>query len=320
MHILIIGATGMIGARLARALAETGSLNNRPITRLTLADIASPALPKAPFPVTALSADITCAEDRAALLAGHPDVIFQLAAIVSGAAEADFDLGYRVNLGGVQALLDDIRGLGTCPVVVSTSSVAVFGGNLPDRVPDTHHLTPQSSYGTQKAMAELLLADQTRKGHLDGRTVRLPTITVRPGQPNAAASSFVSGIIREPLASQRATLPVPRDTRLWIASPDCAVDTLIHAAGLSTGALGPGCAVNGRGLTVTAGQMLQALTRAAGPEIAGLVDEIPDPAIAAIVTSWPHAFACETANALGFPVDDGIDAIIATHIKENPAT
>ncbi|MGI3186009.1 D-erythronate dehydrogenase [Nioella aestuarii] len=320
MNVLIIGGGGMIGARLARKLVEIGALNDVPITQLTLADIAAPAAPKAPFPVTTLSADITSAGDRAKLLAGRPDVIFQLAAIVSGAAEADFDLGYRVNLGGVQALLEDIRVAGTCPVVVSTSSVAVFGGTLPDLVPDTHHLTPQSSYGTQKAMAELLLADHSRKGHLDGRTVRLPTITVRPGKPNAAASSFVSGIIREPLAGQRATLPVPRDTGLWIASPDCAVDTLIHASGLPRGAIGPGCAVNGRGLTVTAGQMLQALERAAGPKIAALVDETPDLAIAAIVTSWPRAFTCDTARALGFPVDDDIDAIIALHINENPAT
>lgn len=319
MHILIIGAGGMIGARLARRLAATGRIGDQPVTRLTLADRVPPSAPEAACPVDCLKADITCARDRQALLATRPDVIFQLAAIVSGAAEADFDLGYRVNLGGVQALLEDIRQARSCPVVVSTSSVAVFGGALPDPVPDDHHLTPQSSYGTQKAMAELLLADHSRRGHLDGRTVRLPTITVRPGQPNAAASSFVSGIIREPLAGQRATLPVPRDTGLWVASPDCAVDTLIHAGGLRRGALGPGCAVNGRGLTVTAGEMLEALQRLAGPEVAALVDDQPDPAIAAIVTSWPRAFACEAARALSFPADDSIDAIIATHIRDHPA-
>jgi len=320
MHILIIGAGGMIGARMARRLTATGRIGDQPVTRLTLADVAVPSMPEAPFPVTGLSADITCAEDRQKLLAGRPDVIFQFAAIVSGAAEADFDLGYRVNLGGVQALLEDIRHSGTCPIVVSTSSVAVFGGALPDPVPDDHHLTPQSSYGTQKAMAELLLADHSRRGHLDGRTVRLPTITVRPGKPNAAASSFVSSIIREPLAGQRATLPVPRDTGLWIASPDCAVETLIHAASLPKGALGPGCAVNGRGLTVTAGEMLGALQRVAGPETATLVDDQPDPGIAAIVTSWPRAFACDSARALSFPADDSIDAIIAAHMKDYPAT
>lgn len=320
MHILIIGGSGMIGERLARKLAASGQMNGQPVTRMTLADVTRPDAPAAPFPVVTLAADITGTNGRARLLEGQPDVIFQLAAIVSGAAEADFDLGYRVNLGGVQSLLEDIRQSETCPVVVSTSSVAVFGGVLPDVVSDTQHLTPQSSYGTQKAMAELLLADHTRKGHLDGRTVRLPTITVRPGRPNAAASSFVSSIIREPLAGMRATLPVSRDTGLWIASPDCAVNTLIHAAGLPRGTLGPGCAVNGRGLTVTAGQMLAALTSVAGESVSRLVDETPDPAIAAIVTSWPRAFACDAARLLGFPVDDSIEAIIAMHQKETPTT
>lgn len=320
MHVLIIGASGMIGTRLARRLAATRALRNEAITQMTLADIAEPAPPEAPFPITTLSADIASSKDRGALLAGRPDVIFQLAAIVSGAAEADFDLGYRVNLGAVQALLDDIRKTQSCPVVVSTSSVAVFGGVLPPVVPDTHHLTPQSSYGTQKAMAELLLADHTRRGHLDGRTVRLPTIAVRPGAPNAAASSFVSGIIREPLAGQAAVLPVPRDTGLWIASPNCAVESLIHAASLASGALGPGCAVNGRGLTVTAGEMLSALSRLAGPDTAALVQDRADAPIAAIVGSWPRAFACDAARALGFPVDAGIDALITAHMTENPAT
>lgn len=319
MHILIIGAGGMIGARLAQRLAADGQLNGQAISRLTLADIAAPKACAAPFPVATCAADMTTPAGRARLLQDRPQVIFQLAAVVSGAAEADFDLGYRVNLGGVQALLEDISQQGHRPVVVSTSSVAVFGGVLPDIVPDHHHLTPQSSYGTQKAMAELLLADHSRRGHLDGRTVRLPTIAVRPGKPNAAASSFVSGIIREPLAGQRTTLPVPRDTGLWIASPDCAITTLIHAASLPTRALGPGCAVNGRGITVTAGEMLDALERVAGPDVAALVDEVPDPAIAAIVSSWPRAFACDAARRLGFPVDDGIDAIIAAHQGNHPA-
>ena len=319
MQILIIGGGGMIGARLARKLAARGEMNGTPITGLTLADMQAPDAPDAPFPVTTLAADITRAEGREGLLAARPDVIFQLAAIVSGAAEADFDLGYRVNLSGVQALLEAIRATATCPVVISTSSVAVFGGALPEVVPDTHHLTPQSSYGTQKAMAELLLADHTRKGHLDGRTVRLPTITVRPGAPNAAASSFVSGIIREPLAGQLAILPVPRDTGLWIASPDCAVDTLIHAAGLPKGALGAGAAVNGRGLTVTAGELLKALGRLAGPEVLARVQDQPDETITAIVGSWPRAFSCDAARALGFPVDADIDAIISAHMNEHPA-
>ncbi|MEJ6395435.1 D-erythronate dehydrogenase [Gymnodinialimonas sp. 2305UL16-5] len=319
MRILITGAGGMIGDRLANTLAATGRINGAVITSMTLSDLSEPKAPEADVPVRCLAADLTDEAGRAACLDPAPDLIFNLAAIVSGAAEADFDLGYRVNLVATAAFLNDIRALGTAPVVVSTSSVAAFGGDLPDIVPDTHCLTPQNSYGTQKAMAEMLLADHSRRGHLDGRCVRLPTISVRPGQPNAAASSFISGIIREPLAGEEAALPVDPSLRVWIASPDCAVATLIHAAGLPKGALGPGAVVSGRGLSVTIAEMLAALERIAGAEVAARVTPSPDPVVAGIVGGWPKAFACSLATELGFPVDESLDTIIQAHIRDSVA-
>lgn len=317
MHILIIGAAGMIGSRLAAQLAGAGVLGDMPVTRMTLVDMAQPALPVGGVPCTAVAGSIDAAAVRRQILADKPDVIFQLAAVVSGAAEADFDLGWQVNVAAVQALYEDIRAVGHAPRLITTSSVAVFGGDLPDIVPDTHHLAPQSSYGAQKAVGELLLADFTRKGFMDGRTVRLPTIVVRPGAPNAAASSFVSGIIREPLKGMQADLPVPRDACVWIASPDLAVASLIHAATLAPGALGAGAVVNARGLTVSVAQMIDALARVAGPDVAGLIKDAPDPKVDAIVGSWPQGFESKLAIALGFPTDDSIDQIIARHIAEH---
>ncbi len=316
MRVLITGGGGMIGARLAARIARDGVINGQAVSALTLADLSEPAAPDAAFPVRPIAADLTTPQGRAASLADNPDLVFNLAAVVSGAAEADFDLGYRVNLDATATFLNDIRALGRAPIVVSTSSVAAFGGDLPDVVPDTHCLTPQNSYGTQKAMGELLQVDHTRRGHLDGRCVRLPTISVRPGRPNAAASSFISGIIREPLAGEIAPLPVDPDLRVWIASPDCAVATLLHAAALPKGALGPGAVVSGRGISVSIAGMLDALERAAGPEARARVVPAPDPTVARIVGGWPKAFACTLAQQLGFPVDASIDALIAAHIRD----
>ncbi|QEE43245.1 NAD-dependent epimerase/dehydratase family protein (plasmid) [Rhizobium sp. WL3] len=317
MHVLIIGAAGMIGHRLAARLAAEAALGGQTISRMTLLDIVKPNAPDAAMPCDTVAGSIEDPAIRRRILDGRPAVIFQLAAIVSGAAEADFDLGWRVNVAAVQALYEDIRSIGYAPRLITTSSVAVFGGDLPDPVPDTHHLAPQSSYGAQKAVGELILADFTRKGFVDGRTVRLPTIVVRPGAPNAAASSFVSGIIREPLKGERARLPVARDSRVWIASPDLAVASLIHAATLAPKALGAASVVTVRGLTVSVQQMIDALALAAGPEVAALIDDEPDPAVAAIVGSWPQGFDSGLAVALGFPTDDSIEQIIARHIAEH---
>ncbi len=317
MHVLIIGAAGMIGRRLATKLAAEGRIADKQIAHLTLADMTEPASPGGAVHCTTVTGSIEDTAARARMLEGSPDVIFQLAAVVSGAAEADFDLGWRVNLNAVQQLYEDIHAAGHAPRVIATSSVAVFGGPLPDPVPDSHKLTPQSSYGAQKAAAELLLADYTRKGHMDGRTVRLPTIVIRPGAPNAAASSFVSGILREPLKGEEAVLPVSRDSRVWIASPDLAVDTLIHLAGLAPGALGPGAVVNARGLTVSVADMIAALSSIAGEDTAALIRDVPDPAVEAIVGSWPQGFESRLAVELGFPVDRDIADIIARHIGEH---
>ena len=283
MRVLIVGAEGMIGRRLASRMTLAGELGGRGVSALCLADVAMPSPLEAPFEVEGFQADLRNESDRAKLLAFAPDMIFNLTAVVSGQAEADFELGMDVNLLASVAFLDDVRLTGCEPSVVGTSSIAVFGGALPDMAPDHFRLTPQSSYGTQKAMLELLMGDLSRRGHFDARTVRLPTITVRPGKPNHAASSFVSGIIREPLNGEASLLPVARDMKVRIASPNCAVETLLHMATLAPGVLSAGTTVSGRGLSVSVQEILEALERLAGPEALALIKEEPDPRVDAIV-------------------------------------
>ena len=253
------------------------------------------------------------------ILAGA-DVIFHLAAAVSAECEADFDLGVRANLRVTEALLASCRALRTHPVVVFASSVAVFGASadqpLPAVVADQTRPNPQSSYGTQKVIGEYLLADYTRRGFLRGRTVRLMTVSVRPGQPNAAASGFLSGIIREPLAGQRATCPVDPGTEVALSSPARAVDGLLTAATSSEEAWGGRSAVNLPALTVTVRDMVAALERVAGPEVTGLIDWVPDPAVAAIVTSWPARFRTDRAARLGLSPDPDFDSVIRLHLAE----
>src|SRR5665213_1407531 len=240
MHILITGAAGMIGRKLTARLVKDGGLNGQPIDRFTLIDVVAPEKPAGyTSQVDSSTTDLAAPGAAAKVIAGRPEVVFHLAGVVSGEAETDFEKGYHVNLDGTRALLEAIRAVdGYKPKVVFTSSIAVFGAPFPHAIPDEFHLTPLTSYGTQKAISELLLADYTRRGFLDGVGIRLPTICVRPGKPNKAASGFFSGIIREPLAGHEAILPVADDVRHWHASPRSAVGFLLHAVGLDGATLG----------------------------------------------------------------------------------
>ena len=319
MHILVIGAAGMIGRKLVSALLAGQGVGTN-MSALTLADVVTPVPPTAGIPITVRAADLSAPGVAAELVATRPDLVFHLAAIVSGEAEADFEKGYRINLDGTRHLLEAIRGEGLtspyCPHVVFTSSIAVFGEPLPEVIGDSHHLTPLTSYGTQKAIGELLLADYSRRGFVDGIGIRLPTIAVRPGKPNKAASGFFSGIIREPLAGQEAVLPVSDTVRHWFASPRAAVGFLLHAADLDTSLLGQQRSLTMPGLAVTVSEEIEALGRVAGPKAVALIRREPDPVVAQIVAGWPKAFDAQRATALGFRGDDSFDEIIRIHIDD----
>jgi nucleoside-diphosphate-sugar epimerase len=319
MHVLITGAAGMIGRKLTARLVRAGGLNGQPIETLTLLDVVVPAAP-AGFEGHAVvaAADISEPKEAARAVAGRPDVIFHLAAIVSGEAEVDFDKGYRINLVGTMGILEAIRrtGDGYHPKLVFTSSIAVFGAPFPDSIPDEFHLTPLTSYGTQKAMCELLLADYTRKGFLDGIGIRLPTICVRPGRPNRAASGFFSSIIREPLAGEEAVLPVEESVRHTLASPRAAVGFLIHAAGISREAVGPRNSLTMPGTSCTVGEQIEALRRVAGDGVASRIRRQPDELVARIVAGWARRTDASRARALGFSAESSFDEIIRTHIDD----
>ncbi|HEV7438334.1 MAG TPA: D-erythronate dehydrogenase [Methylobacterium sp.] len=324
MHALILGAAGMIGRRLTDALAQSGSLGGRTLDALTLVDVVTPPAPAAfAGRVEAQAADLSTPGAAEAAIAGRPDVIFHLAAVVSGEAEADLEKGYRVNLDSTRLLFEAIRHAhvaeGYRPRVVFTSSLAVFGPPLPPVIGDDMILTPATSYGAQKAMGELLLSDYTRRGFFDGIGLRLPTICVRPGKPNKAASSFFSGIIREPLAGQEAVLPVPDTVRHWFASPRAATDFLVHAAGIDLAPLGLRRNLTMPGVSVTVAEQIEALRRVAGDRAVALIRRVPDPAILRIIETWPEAFATERALALGFRADPSFDAIVALHVAETGA-
>jgi D-erythronate 2-dehydrogenase len=320
VHILIIGAAGMVGRKLTAALTGSGLLAGQAITRLSLADIVVPELPAGGIASTAVAADLSQPGVAAQLVAERPEVIFHLAAIVSGEAEADFEKGYRINLDGTRHLLEAIRlesqHAPYCPRLVFTSSIAVFGEPLPAVIGDAHEHTPLTSYGTQKAICELLLADYSRRGFVDGVGIRLPTIAVRPGKPNKAASGFFSGIIREPLAGQEALLPVADSVRHWFASPRAAVGFLLHAAGMDTRLLGNQRNLSMPGLATTVGEQIAALGRVAGPQAVALINRVPDSTIAGIVAGWPQAFEAKRARALGFVGETSFDEIIAIHIED----
>jgi D-erythronate 2-dehydrogenase len=310
VRVLIVGAAGMIGRKLAGRLRASGTLRGEAIARLVLADAVEPA-----DLVTDLSEPGVADE----LVAERPDVIFHLAAVVSGEAEADFEKGYRVNLDGMRSLLEAVRAAAYAPRLVFTSSIAVFGPPLPDMIGDDHALTPATSYGTQKAIAELLLDDYSRRGFVDGVGIRLPTICVRPGAPNRAASGFFSSIIREPLNGEEAVLPVPDTVRHWFASPRTAVEFLIHAAELGSAALDTRRCLTMPGLSATVADEIEALRRVGGDGAVGLIRREPDETIAQMVESWPGGFDARRARELGFRAEGSFDEIVQVYVEDELA-
>jgi D-erythronate 2-dehydrogenase len=320
VHILVTGAAGMIGRKLTERLGRDGELKGQRIDKLTLVDVVAPQRPaKVAEKIEAVAADLAASGAAAKAIADRPDVIFHLAGVVSGEAELDFNKGYRVNLDGTRALLEAIRttGDGYRPRLVYTSSIAVFGAPFPDLIPDDFHLTPLTSYGTQKAIGEALLADYTRRGFCDGVGIRLPSIVVRPGKPNAAASGFFSGIIREPLAGLDAVLPVPETVVHTHASPRAAVGFLIHAAGLPRDALGPRVNLSMPGVSCTVAEQIAALRRIAGERVADRIRREEDPLVARIVAGWPQRIEARRARELGFSAESSFDEIVRIHIDED---
>ncbi|WP_029076491.1 D-erythronate dehydrogenase [Kaistia adipata] len=321
MHILIIGAAGMVGRKLTDRLVADGHLGGKEVSRLTLADVVAPAAPQGfGGPVETLTIDLSAPESAATMIAGRPDVIFHLAAIVSGEAEADFDKGYRINLDGTRYLFDAIRlengRSGYKPRVVFTSSIAVFGAPFPEKIGDEFFTTPLTSYGTQKAIGELLLADYSRRGFFDGIGIRLPTICIRPGKPNKAASGFFSNILREPLVGIEAVLPVSPDVRHWFASPRAAVGFLMHAGTIDLDKVGPRRTLNMPGLSATVGEEIEALRRVAGDAAVKLIRHEKDETIDRIVAGWARDFDTKRAEGLGFQAETSFDQIIRAHVED----
>jgi nucleoside-diphosphate-sugar epimerase len=320
MHILITGAAGMIGRKLTERLVMDQALGNQPIDKLTLIDIVTPARP-AGFSdhVKTRAADLAEPGVAEKAVSDRPDAIFHLAGVVSGEAELDFDKSYCVNLDGTRALFEAIRktGGGYKPRVIFTSSMVVFGAPFPHAIPDDFHLTPLTSYGTQKAMCEAMLADYTRRGFMEGVGIRLPSIVVRPGKPNKAASGFFSGIIREPLNGEEAVLPVADTVVHTHASPRAAVGFLIHAAGLPRDKIEPHVNLTMPGVCCTVAEQIEALRRIAGDKVAARIRREPDQLIMRIVSGWPQRLEAKRALALGFQVEKTFDEIIRVHIDED---
>lgn len=319
MHALILGAAGMLGRKLAVHLAREG-LGGAPLSRLTLADVVTPEVPAGTVATDVRAVDLASQGAAAALIAGRPDIVFHLAAVVSGEAETDFEKGYSVNLDGTRILFEAIRQEsrrgGYRPRVVFTSSIAVFGEPFPEVIEDSFFTTPLTSYGTQKAIGELLLADYSRRGFFDGIGLRLPTICVRPGRPNRAASGFFSSILREPLVGREAVLPVPETVRHWFASPRAAVGFIVKAATLDTASLGVRRTLTLPGLSATVGDQIEALRGVAGEAAVRLIRREPDPLVERIVAGWPERFNAARAEALGFRAEASFDEIIRIHIED----
>jgi D-erythronate 2-dehydrogenase len=322
MKIIITGGSGFLGQRVARELLERGQVNDadgnpQPIRELVLVDIAPPLNGLSDARVRYAVGDAAQPKFVAETLGDDTEGILHLAAVVSGAAEADFDLGMRVNIDGTRGLLDACRRLPKPPRVLFASSVAVFGAFLPEVVTDGTTPMPQSSYGIQKLIGELLVSEYSRKGFIDGRAVRLPTVSIRPGKPNAAASSFASGILREPLNGVEAVCPVEPETKLWLISPRLAVECLLHGFELPAGDLDIIRSLSLPGITVSVGEMVASLERVAGSAATKLIRWEPDEGIKSIVKSWPARFETTRANSLGFPRDEGgFDRIIDEYVRD----
>jgi len=319
VRILVTGAAGMLGRKLVQRLLADGGLVREPSSQLVLADrVEAPSPAAAAVPVERVVCDLAEPGSAARLVAGRPELIFHLAAVVSGEAEADFELGYRVNVDGLRALLDAVRALGGGyrPRLVFASSIAVFGAPFPEVIGDDFHATPLTSYGTQKAIGELLLSDYSRRGFVDGVAVRLPTVCVRPGRPNRAASGFFSSIVREPLAGKEAVLPVPDDVRHWFCSPRAAVGFLLHAAALDGKLLGERRALTMPGVSATVADEIEALRAIGGEEAVARIRREPDETIARMVAGWPRAFEARRALALGFRAESSFAEIVSVYVED----
>ncbi len=318
MHVVVTGAAGMIGRKLIARLIKDGGLGGKPIDKFTLTDVVAAEKPSGfAGKVDIVTGDLAAPGAAEKLIAERPEMIFHLAGVVSGEAEIDFDKGYHVNLDGTRALLEAVRHTENYhPKFIFTSSIAVYGAPFPYAIPDEFHLTPLTSYGTQKAISELLLADYNRRGFLDGVGIRLPTICVRPGKPNKAASGFFSGIIREPLAGHEAILPVADTVRHTHASPRAAVGFLIHAAGLTREQLGPRINLAMPGVCCTVAEQIDSLTRIAGPKVAARIKREPDELIMRIVSGWSERIDAKRAAELGFKAEQNFDEIIKAHIED----
>jgi len=321
MNVLITGGAGFLGQKLAKQLLIHGSLKDsegkdQKIDQLILVDVVK-ANDFGDERVKVIAGDISSPQLMQQLITADIQSIFHLAAIVSGQAESDFDLGMRINLDAARILLETCRSVGHKPKIIFTSSVAVYGGVLPELVLDTTALNPQSSYGAQKAICELLLNDYTRKGFVDGRVLRLPTISVRPGAPNKAASSFASGIIREPLNGVPSICPVSPDLRIWLLSPRYAIESLIAGHNLHSSALGLNKSINLPGISVSVGEMIESLRTVAGEEVASRISIEPDSKVEAIVRSWPGAWDDTRARALGLKADADFVSVIKAYIQDD---
>lgn len=316
MKILITGGGGFLGFRLAKALLARGTLGGKPVSSITLLDGAFPPAAAQEPRLKAVTGDVSDEATLASVCTPDIDAVFHLAAVVSGAAEADFDLGMRVNYKGMELLLAQMRKCSKPPRLVYTSSVAAFGGELPPVLDDATIANPQTSYGAQKVIGEYLVSDYSRKGFIDGRSLRLPTVVVRAGKPNAAASSFASGIIREPLNGVVSECPVAPETGVWLLSPGRVVEAFIHAWELPPEAWGTQRWLNLPGITATVAQMIEALRKVAGDEVAKRVVYKPDARIQAIVKTWPANFRTPRALAMGFKPDPDMESVIRAYIAD----